>query len=50
LIFSVSEPMVSTMGPRTSEGSWPGTFLWKLGVEHLGKRYPKDFTVPRTLG
>src|SRR5215213_2520474 len=43
--------MVSTMGPRapaSSEGSRLGTFLWKLGAEHLGRRCPKDFTVPRT--
>jgi hypothetical protein len=25
------------------------TFLWKLEVEHLGRRCPKDLTVPRTL-
>src|SRR5215218_2909843 len=53
LLGERADGLVSTMGPRastSSEGRLPGTFLWKLGVEHLGKRYPKDFTVPRTLG
>jgi hypothetical protein len=45
----VSEPICSKMGPRagmSASGMCPGAFLWKVLAGHLGRRAPKDLTVP----
>jgi hypothetical protein len=47
----VSEPICSRMGSRagmSAPGMCSGALLWKLLAGHLGKRPPKDLTVPRT--
>jgi hypothetical protein len=45
--------LCSRMGPKagkSASGMCAAALLWKLLAGHLGRRAPKDLSVPRTLG